>query len=161
VGAKFSAKFWNQNLDTYLSTGTDTHHLVSGDLDTTSITRGHHESNQGVYVGLHFDNDATPESTITHAKETNKYKFKTLLPGQSTAMSRNWSLKKWMKNEGSKTEDIDNWGNVTSSNPPETAFAHLICAGITTRNVDCMPVDVEIMIDQIVLFSDLKDIVQS
>lgn len=161
VGAKFNVKFWNQNLDNIIDTGTDVATIVSGETTSNSITRGHHESNQGVYVGLHFDNDANPESTITHAKETNKYKFRTLLPGQSTTMSRNWSLKKWIKNEGSKSEDIDLWGNVTSSNPAETAFAHLICAGLTTKNVDCMPVDVEIMIDQIVLFSDLREITQS
>ena len=156
VGAKITVKFWNQNLAHILTSGTD----IEGGSGTT-VARGNVHSQQGVYVAVHLDNDTQPETTVTHAKETNKYKFRTLLPGHMTQISKTFSLKKWMKQEGSAHEDIDNWGNTTSSNPSQSVFAHLIAAGITTSNIDCMPVDVEIMIDQIVLFTDLKEMDQS
>ena len=87
-------------------------------------------------TAVHIDNDQHPQRTITHTKETGKYKFSAILPGQSTYLTKTWSLKKWMKEAGSRdSQDIANWGNITTSNPLSNALLHALCAGITTASI--------------------------
>ena len=53
------------------------------------------------------------------------------------------------------------WGAVISANPALSPLCHYIASGVTTSNIDCLPVDCETMIDQIDLVSDLKEVAQS
>jgi hypothetical protein len=157
VGAKITVTCFNQGLNSYVTTGTD----IDGMPGVTNTTRGNNPANSGVYFGLHIDDDNTIVQSYTHAKETNKYSFVSVLPGQKKTITRNWSLKKWKAIHGS-ADDIDQWGALINTDPQKTALAHVLCNNISCLGgLDIPPVDVEVSIEYICLMGELKEITQS
>ena len=153
-GVRMTATFFNQNTATQLSN-------VSGADEGDPYTITPVPSNYGVFVGVHFDDDITLENSISHMFEVGNVKARTLMPGQKTTITKNWSQKAFRKILNSKVNEIQCDAQY-NQNPLTTAYAACLANAISpVPNLNIPPIDCHVQLEFIAKFRDLRDIVQS
>lgn len=122
------------------------------------------------YLDSEFDQTSSVSVKLDDILEKNQCKYRKTHQRPSTyTMIKYWSLKKdplyktELINKSGNGSDVG-WGSafgaMTDAN--NRRYFHLFAHGLTTTdNVDPMPIDVLVQMEQIVLLSDLKDVGQS
>ena len=122
------------------------------------------------YLDDEFEQDTSPSVKLDDILEKNQCKYKKTKnrPGTYT-MTKYWSIRKdplyktELVQKTSHGSDVG-WGSTFGSqiSANQKRHLHLFAHGLTTTdNVDPLPIDVLVSLEQVVLLSDLKDIGQS
>lgn len=168
IGATASVNWFNQNLEV----NSETTAVIDQQTGTTSTAWAN--SHNGVFVGLHLDDELTLPDDIHHAIEDGRFKFKTLMPGQRCNQTIKYSMKKGNKlfKPSRRTQSSGDIETVSypechdcptvGQSPVAQRYLHLIVNGLSPiANIDVPPIDAMVKIRFLVNFRDRIEIVQS
>ena len=122
------------------------------------------------FLGDEFVQNSSVSVKLDDILEKNQCRYKKTANRPSTyTMTHWWSLRKDPMYKTELTQNSSNgsdvtWGSTFGSqiSTNQRRYAHLFAHGLTTTdNVDPLPIDVLVNLEQIVLLSDLKDVGQS